>query len=169
MQRSSGSLVIRKATSADVQAITDIYNYYIEHSPSTFEEELLPVSTMTQRVEEVAKKYVWLIGEVGGEVIGYAYADQWKSRSAYRFTVETSVYLKKGLSGKGYGKQLYSELLQQVQELGYKCLIGGISLPNEASIRLHESLGFVKIGQFVKVGIKFGKWIDVGYWEKRFD
>lgn len=169
MQLVDGILTIRKAMPADVQAITDIYNYYIEHSPSTFEEEVLSVDVMEQRVEDVSKKYVWLVGEVGGEIVGYAYAGQWKTRSAYRYTVETSVYVKNGMFGHGYGKQLYSELLKQVEALGYKCLIGGISLPNDASIRLHESLGFVKIGQFVKVGIKFGKWIDVGYWEKRFD
>ncbi len=169
MQQGNGILKIRKATSDDVQAITDIYNYYIKNSPSTFEEEELSVNEMANRIQDVSEKYVWLIGVVDDEVVGYAYAAQWKTRSAYRLTVETSVYLKNGLSGNGYGKYLYTELLDQVEELGYKCLIGGISLPNEASIRLHESLGFVKIGQFIKVGIKFGKWIDVGYWEKRFD
>lgn len=169
MQQGNGILKIRKATSDDVQAITDIYNYYIKNSPSTFEEEELSVNEMANRIQDVSEKYVWLIGVVDDEVVGYAYAAQWKTRSAYRLTVETSVYLKNGLSGNGYGKYLYTGLLDQVEELGYKCLIGGISLPNEASIRLHESLGFVKIGQFIKVGIKFGKWIDVGYWEKRFD
>ena len=169
MNSPDGILKIRKATSSDVQAITDIYNYYIKHSPSTFEETELTAAEMADRVEIISDKYVWLVGEVLGEIIGYAYAGEWKSRSAYRLTVETSIYLRNGSEGNGYGKLLYAELLKQVEQLGYKCLIGGIALPNNASIRLHESLGFVKNGQFVKVGIKFGKWIDVGYWEKRFD
>lgn len=169
MQQGRGILVIRQAAASDAQAIADIYNYYIKHSPSTFEEALVSIDQMAQRVLEVSEKYVWLVGTVNNEVVGYAYAGQWKSRSAYRLTAETSVYLKNGEEGKGFGKLLYAELLKQTEQLGYKCLIGGISLPNEASVRLHESFGFVKIGQFVKVGIKFGKWIDVGYWELRFD
>jgi L-amino acid N-acyltransferase YncA len=167
---SSGTiLTIRKAENQDISAITSIYNYFIKNSTTTFEEELLSESDIQQRLETVCEKYIWLVGVVDDQVIGYAYSAQWKTRSAYRLTVETSIYLKPGSEGNGYGKSLYAELLSQTEALGYKCLIGGISLPNEASIRLHESLGFVKIGQFVKVGIKFGKWIDVGYWEKRFD
>ncbi len=168
--KSSGNIItIRKVENRDVSAITEIYNYYIKSSPSTFEETVLSEGEMAKRIEHISTNYVWLVGVVGNEVVGYAYASQWKSRSAYRLTVETSIYLKQGANGKGYGRTLYGELLYQVQQLGYKCLIGGISLPNESSIKLHESLGFVKIGQFVKVGIKFGKWIDVGYWEKRND
>jgi L-amino acid N-acyltransferase YncA len=162
-------LTIRKADFKDVKAITAIYNHYIEHSISTFEEQILSNRAVQKRLVGITNKYVWLVGEVEGKVIGYAYAGQWKTRSAYRLTVETSIYLKPGTEGKGYGKAIYSELLDQVEQLGYKCLIGGISLPNPSSIKLHESLGFVKIGQFVKVGIKFGEWIDVGYWEKRFE
>lgn len=159
-------MTIRKATLNDVPSITSIYNHYIKTSTSTFEEELLSVQDMEKRVRLISEKYVWLVAEYNGDIVGYAYAGQWKSRSAYRLTVETSIYLKDGEEGRGYGKTLYSELLNQVEALGYKSLIGGISLPNEPSIKLHESLGFEKIGQFKKVGVKFGKWIDVGYWEK---
>lgn len=162
-------LTIREVKQSDVSAITNIYNFYIETSPSTFEESILPEAEIAKRVKAVSEKYVWLVGVVEDEVIGYAYASQWKSRSAYRFTVETSIYLKQGAEGNGYGKALYGELLHQTEKMGYKCLIGGISLPNASSIKLHESLGFVKIGDFKKVGIKFGKWIDVGYWELRFE
>ena len=165
MASSGDILTIRKATLNDVPSITSIYNHYIKNATSTFEEELLSVQEMEERVISISEKYVWLVGEVSGDIIGYAYAGQWKSRSAYRLTVETSIYLKDGEEGRGYGKTLYSELLNQVETLGYKCLIGGISMPNEPSIRLHESLGFEKIGQFVKVGLKFGKWIVGGYWE----
>ena len=161
------NITIRHAEISDVPAITSIYNHYIQTSTSTFEETILSEKELAIRLKNISEKYVWLVGLVNNEVIGYAYAAQWKTRSAYRLTVETSIYLKHGTEGNGYGKALYQELLQQVEELGYKCLIGGISLPNDASIKLHESLGFVKIGQFVKVGLKFGKWIDVGYWERR--
>ena len=117
--KSSGNIItIRKVENRDVSAITEIYNYYIKSSPSTFEETVLSEGEMAKRIEHISTNYVWLVGVVGNEVIGYAYASQWKSRSAYRLTVETSIYLKQGANGKGYGRTLYGELLDQVQQLG---------------------------------------------------
>lgn len=158
--------MIRKATTEDAQIICDIYNYYVLNTIITFEEDTVDASTMAQRIAEVNKKYIWLVYEHEGEVVGYAYAGEWKSRCSYRFSVESSVYLKFGTDGKGIGSKLYEALLQALTQTDIHAVIGGISLPNDKSIALHEKFGFEKIAQFREVGFKFDKWIDVGYWEK---
>jgi len=104
----------------------------------------------------------------GNKTLGYAYASKWKSRCAYKYSVETTVYLRPEVKGQGIGSKLYKELLTQLKEKNIHAAIGGIALPNDASIALHEKLGFKKIGQFKEVGYKFDKWIDVGYWELIF-
>lgn len=157
--------MVRTATPADTQAICDIYNHFVLHSVVTFEEIPVTPAEMQQRITDVQAKYHWLVWEEGGAVIGYAYAGQWKVRAAYRHTVEASVYLLPGHTGKGIGKKLYGALTEQLREKNIHAVIGGVALPNDASIRLHESMGFRKIGQFMEVGWKFNRWVDVGYWE----
>lgn len=157
--------MIRSANNADTQAIADIYNYFVLNTVVTFEEEPVSNDEMAQRIWEVQKSYVWLLYELNGRVVGYAYAGKWKARSAYRHTVESSIYLDPSYTGKGIGKQLYEALIDALLTLDVHAVIGGAALPNEASVRLHESLGFKKIGQFEEVGLKFGKWVDVVYWE----
>ncbi|MFN8285387.1 MAG: arsinothricin resistance N-acetyltransferase ArsN1 family B [Chitinophagales bacterium] len=157
--------MIREATSKDVPAITEIYNYYIEHTVVTFEEERKTVEEMDERIKSVKEKYPWIVMEVEGEIVGYAYATEWKSRSAYRFTAESTVYLKNGLEQKGYGTLLYQALIELLKERKIHCVIAGIVPPNPASIRLHEKLGFQKVGIQKEVGYKFNKWEDVGYWQ----
>ena len=159
--------MIRKANSGDFEAIASIYNYYILHTHSTFETEAIDSLEMGSRITRVQQdfKLPWLVIEDAGTVVGYAYATQWKARQAYAKTTESSVYIEKNHFGKGYGKLVYQELMTQLESLGYHAIIGGISLPNEGSIRLHESLGFKKIGEFEEVGFKFERWINVGYWE----
>lgn len=163
--------MIREATSSDAQAIVDIYNHYIIHSHATFELEAITSQDMKGRLDKVIKfhKLPWLVMEVDQKIVGYAYSTEWKARKAYAKTTETSIYLHKDAHGKGYGKQLYTELLNVLKELGFHVLIGGVSLPNEASAKLHESLGFKKAAEFKEVGYKFDRWIDVGYWQLVFD
>ena len=158
--------MIRKATTADAQAICEIYNYYVLHTIITFEEEAVNVKEMEERIRVVILKYPWFVYEENGEVIGYAYCGEWKSRCAYRYSVESSIYLKNGISGRGIGSRLYEALFSALKNTDIHGVIGGISLPNEASIALHEKFGFHKIGQFKEVGFKFNYWIDVGYWER---
>lgn len=160
---------IRSVKVEDAKAILDIYNYYILNSPATFEEAELTLTEMHKRIVEISNSYPYLVLESESKVIAYAYATQWKSRSAYRFTCETSIYVSKDYLGKSYGYALYSKLIQELKGSPYKRLIAGISLPNPASIQLHEKLGFSYLGKFSKVGIKFGEWIDVGYWEYLLD
>ena len=102
----------------------------------------------------------------GGHITGYAYATKWKARSAYRFAVETTVYLADGLARQGLGSRLYEELFGLLKERQIHAAIGGIALPNDASVALHEKFGMRKVAHFEQVGFKFGKWVDVGYWER---
>ena len=107
----------------------------------------------------------YLVSEEDGEIIGYAYVSKFRERPAYEHSVETSIYLKNGCGGQGLGTKLYSELLSYASSQ-YHAIIGGIALPNEASIKLHEKCGFKKVAHFAEVGRKFGKWIDVGFWQR---
>jgi phosphinothricin acetyltransferase len=120
---------------------------------------------MAGRIADVSARLPRLVCEHDGAVAGYAYASPWKTRSAYRFAVETSIYLADGQVGRGMGRRLYGALLDELRGRGLFVAIGGISLPNAASVALHERLGFVKIGHFPAVGWKLGRWIDVGYWQ----
>lgn len=157
--------VIRPCEPRDAAAICKIYNYYIRDTVVTFEESEVDAAEMAARIATVTAQHPWLVREVGGVVVGYAYAASWKTRSAYRFAVETTVYLAAEHTGQGHGLALYQELLARLRATSVHCLIGGIALPNAASVGLHEKLGFRKIGQFSEVGWKFDRWIDVGYWE----
>lgn len=158
--------MIRDANSADAAAITRIYNPYILDTIITFEEQAITPSDMAARIQEVtAEALPWLIAEQDGVVVGYAYASKWKGRCAYRFSVETTVYLAPDYFGRGIGTGLYQSLLQQLKKRQLHAAIGGIALPNVASIALHEKLGFRKVAHFPEVGFKFNQWIDVGYWQ----
>ena len=157
--------MIRPVKSADVQAICDIYNYYIENTFITFEEQKVTAGQMQERIDNVRQKYDWFVYEKEGEVIGYCYATGWRARSAYRFSVETTVYLKNGYEGNGVGTALYRHLIEDLIRRDIHSFIGGISLPNDSSVALHEKMGFQKIAHFREVGQKFNKWIDVGYWQ----
>jgi phosphinothricin acetyltransferase len=157
--------VIRPAKSADVPRIAEIYNHHVRETVVTFEEQPVTDEEMTRRITETTAEYPWLVSEVDGTLAGYAYASSWKRRSAYRFAVESTIYLAPEFHGRGLGYELYRALIAEMRSHGLHCAIGGISLPNPASIALHEKLGFKPIGLFREVGWKFWKWVDVGYWE----
>lgn len=160
--------MIRPVTAEDVETIRSIYNYYIENTVITFEENALTLSEMQERVQTISSKFPYLVLEEDGEVVGYAYANTWRTRNAYRFSCETSIYLRHGLDGRGRGQRLYEALLCQLREQGFHLLVGGITLPNEKSVRLHEKLGFKKVGEFSEAGWKFDQWLDVGFWQLVF-
>jgi L-amino acid N-acyltransferase YncA len=158
--------MIRTAIASDAHALADIYNNYILETIVTFEEQPVSPTDIAERIAEVATVPLpWLVYEHEGAIVGYAYASKWKGRCAYRFSVETTVYLAPGSIGKGIGTALYQALLMHLKGLGLHVAIGGIALPNAASVALHEKLGFSKVAQFSEVGFKFGRWIDVGYWQ----
>ena len=158
--------MIRNVTQNDASQLTEIYNYYIKNTVITFEKSEINEQEMANRISEnLSENLPWIVFEEDSDLLGYAYASKWKSRCSYRFSVEVTVYLHNEIKGKGFGSQLYKELINQIKELKYHALIGGISLPNEASIKLHEKFGFKKVAHFKEVGYKFNKFIDVGYWE----
>ncbi len=162
-------MTIRSAASGDADAIARIYNYYVTDTVVTFEEQPVAELEMARRITDVqAAGLPWLVARTAGQTVGYAYATPWRTRSAYRFSVEATVYLAADRTGVGIGSRLYEELFAQLQAQGIHAAMGGIALPNEASVALHEKFGMRKVAHFSQVGWKFGRWVDVGYWQRTF-
>jgi len=162
--------MIRTVKTHDIGDICRIYNYYVENTSVTFEETSVSMKGMKERIDDVLKTSLpWLVLEEQGKVIGYGYGTKWKSRTAYKFSLESTIYLDREARGKGSGTALYSALIEEIRKKRIHAVIGGIALPNAASIALHEKLGFSKVAHFKEVGYKFNKWIDVGYWELLLD
>ena len=158
---------VRAAQSSDSDALAKIYNHYVARTVVTFEENPISDTEMEQRIDAVRSSSLpWLVAEKDGRAVGYAYASPWKTRSAYRFSAEVTVYVAQGFARCGIGTMLYSELFSILQRLDTHAVIGGIALPNDASVALHEKFGFEKVAHFQQVGFKFSQWIDVGYWER---
>lgn len=169
LHKLAAEMRVRPALPADAEEIARIYNNYILKSVISFEEQLVTPEVITNRLQDVwAASLPWLVGERSGSIIGYAYASRWKERYAYRYSVESSIYLDVNALGFGYGTQLYNALLSELRQRKVHTVIGGIALPNPASVRLHEKLGFQKVAHFKEVGFKFGQWVDVGYWQLTF-
>jgi phosphinothricin acetyltransferase len=161
------SVLVRPATAGDAEAIARIYSHYVLNSTISFEEEPVLPDAMSQRIQEVfSSSLPWLIAAHADRIVGYAFAGKWKGRCAYRYSAETSVYLDPEFIGRGIGTQLYQALLAALQDKSIHVVIGGVALPNPASVALHERLGFAKVAHFKEVGYKFGHWIDVGYWQR---
>jgi L-amino acid N-acyltransferase YncA len=157
---------LRAATPDDAAAIADIYAPFVTASAVSFETEPPDEAAMKARIEAGGGLYPWLVAEEDGRPLGYAYAARFRERPAYRFTVETSLYLRADAVGRGLGRQLYEPLLAILESQGFTQAIATITLPNEASVRLHERLGFERAGTYRQVGWKFGAWHDVGLWQR---
>lgn len=157
---------IRAARDDDAAAIASIYNHYVERTIVTFEERAVSTAEMAERVAGIAARYPYLVAESDGRVVGFAYANRWHERCSYRLSVETTIYVEPASTGAGRGTALYGRLLEALAQAGYHCAIGGIALPNAASVALHEKLGFTQVACFREVGRKFERWIDVGYWQR---
>ena len=158
---------IRPAVGSDAPAIAAIYAHYVLHSTVTFEEQPVDADEMARRIAGVeASGLPWLVLEVDGRIGAYAYATPWRPRSAYRFSVEVTVYVADDARGQGHGRALYIELFAQLKALGRHAVLAGITLPNDASIALHEAMGMTKVAHLPEVGFKFGRWLDVGYWHR---
>jgi len=159
-------MIIRQFKAGDEYAIRDIYNYYIENTIVTFEEEPLSAQQMRERIDSYMESYPWFVCVINDVVVGYSYASKFHQRSAYRHTAELTVYICKGFERRGIGRQLYEPLIRHLQTVECHVMLAAISLPNEGSVGLHEMLGFSKVAHFSQVGHKLGQWVDVGYWQK---
>jgi phosphinothricin acetyltransferase len=159
--------MIRTILDKDINVITEIYNYYVTETVVTFEDEIITSDIMLARVTKVKDSHLpWLVAEDEfGNVIGYAYATKWRERFAYRFSVEITAYLSPSYSGFGIGTKLYQELFTALKARSIHSVIGGITLPNPASIALHEKFEMKQVAHFNEVGFKFGQWLDTGYWQ----
>ena len=157
---------VRPAVQSDADAACRIYDHHVRETHVTFEESPVSVAEMARRIgETTASGFPWLVAEREGRVVGYAHASPWKSRCAYRHSVETTVYVAQDALGCGVGTALYRDLIDRLRVAGMHAVMGGIALPNEASVALHEKMGFRKVAHFHEVGFKLGRRIDVGYWQ----
>jgi phosphinothricin acetyltransferase len=153
---------VRPASADDLPAIQAIYAHHVLHGLASFEEEPPPLDEMRRRFADVSsRKLPWLAADFGGQVAGYGYCAPYRARSAYRFALEDSVYVRSGLEGKGIGTVLLAALIERSAALGYRQIVAVIGdSANAASINLHAAAGFLRVGTLRSVGFKFGRWVD---------
>jgi phosphinothricin acetyltransferase len=156
---------IRLAADADAPAFVDIYAPVVRETVISFELEPPDAAEFRTRMNNVLALAPWFVLEKDGRIAGYAYASPFRARPAYRWTMESTVYVHAGHRGRGIGTALYAALFDCLRIQGFRGVIGGITLPNPASVALHESFGMRYVGVFEKCGFKFGAWHGVGFWE----
>jgi len=161
-------MTVRPAAVQDLPAIQSIYAHHVLHGLASFEESPPPLEEMRRRFEDVvAQGLPYLAAEEKGEVLGYGYCTLYRTRSAYRYTLEDSIYVKQGSQGKGIGKALLAELIRRCEVLNYRQIVAVIGdSANAGSIKLHASLGFVRAGVLRSTGYKFGRWVDSVYMQR---
>lgn len=153
---------LRDTRPSDAEAVAAIYAPAVLTGTASFEEEPPTVAEMARRMADLTGRgFPWLVAEDGGHVVGYAYAGPFRARSAYRFTVEDSVYVAPEAQGRGVGRRLLEALIARCEALGFRQMIGGIGGATPASMALHAACGFHEVGRYEKVGFKFGRWLDV--------
>jgi L-amino acid N-acyltransferase YncA len=159
------SAAIRLAQPGDAAGIVALYGPYCERTAVSFETVAPGVDDMAARVAHVLRDLPWLVVEDQGRVAGYAYASRHHERAAYMWAVDTAVYVAPSYQRQGVGRALYATLLAVLRQLGYYRACAGVTLPNEGSIRLHESFGYTMVGTYRRIGCKFGRWHDVSWFE----
>lgn len=155
---------IRLAEDADVEAMLAIYTPFVRDNAVSFEYDVPSLDVFRERIRATLEAMPWLVCDVDGDVAGYAYASRFRSRIAYQWTVETTVYIDSAYRRCGIARALYTSLFECLRVQGYANAVAVISLPNPASVAFHEALGFVRAGIIPAAGFKHGRWVDVGYW-----
>jgi phosphinothricin acetyltransferase len=159
-------MLIRHADpNRDARACTAIYAPFVRNTPVSFEEQQPNEAEIARRITAVSQGYPWLVAEVAEEVVGYAYACAHRERAAYRWAADVAVYVGEGRRGQGVGRALYGELMPLLSRQGLRIACAGITLPNDASVALHERFGFELVGVYRRIGWKTGAWRDVGWWQ----
>ena len=162
-------MIIRPVQLADAAAIRAIYQPYVTETAITFEVDVPTVPEFERRITKTLAQYPYLAAEVGGKVLGYAYASSYYARAAYDWTTELSIYVAKEARGQGLGSALYTALEEELQARGYLRFLACIALPNEASIAMHEKRGYVQVAHFPRIGYKFDQWHDIVWMQKTID
>lgn len=157
--------MIRQMEFHDAEAVAAIYNEYVENSVATFDTEPVDEGDMGLWIFDIASSFPCFVYEEDDEILGYCYAQPWNERDAYRYTLETTVYVARGREGKGIGEALMRKLIEECRRDGYHALIACITEGNAASDALHVKLGFKRVAHFKEVGLKFERWLDVADYE----
>lgn len=168
------SITIRMASPADAPAMLEIYAPYVRHTAITFEYDVPSIGEFSQRMESTLGFYPWLAAEENGRIIGYAYAGPFKARRAYKWAVETSIYVARDCRGRGVGRMLHNALEEILHRQGILNMCACIAVPHDredetltlGSVRFHEALGYRMVGRFDRCGCKFGRWYDMAWMEK---
>ena len=162
-------MIIRSAQLADAKAIQAIYQPYVTETAITFEVDVPTVQEFERRITKTLTQFPYLVAEVDGKVVGYAYASTYYARAAYDWTTELSIYVAKESRGQEIGSALYDALEEELKARGYLRFLACIALPNVASIAMHEKRGYVQVAHFPKVGYKFEQWHDIIWMQKTID
>ena len=159
-------MIIRNVLNSDIPQVVEILNHYVRNDSCTFQIDPYSVAEISEKIAEITKVYPYIVMEEDNEVISFAYASRWREKQAYDKSAETTIYLNPQQKHRGLGKILYQELIEQLRQKNFRLLVACLTLPNPSSVRLHESLGFEKAGEFRDAGYKFNRWCDVGFWQK---
>ena len=161
--------MIRPFESKDIEELLEMYNYFVLHSTATFDIEPLALETFAEKLIRIDNDFPFIVFEEEGEILGYAYGSKFRPKPAYNTTVESTVYVKHDTQRKKIGSLLYEELIEQLKAANFHTVLGVLTLPNDASVRLHEKFGFKQVAYLKQVGYKFDTWLDVGFWQLNLD
>lgn len=156
-------MIVRAGTAQDAAACAEIYAPHVVEGHASFEEVAPDAGEMARRI---AAAHAWLVADDGGDVAGFAYGTPHMERAGYRWTVNTSIYVGGRHQGRGVGRSLYADLFELLEGMGFHMACAGVTLPNPASVAIHEAFGFVPVGVYRRIGFKFGQWHDVGWWQR---
>lgn len=157
--------MIRPVKIDDAQELLEIYNYYVINTTANFDIEPLSLEAFTKKLNHIIPNYPYIVYEENNEILGYAYGSRFRPRPAYDFVAESTVYVKHTAHGKQIGTKLYEELIRLLKKTDLHSVLGVLTIPNDASIKLHEKLGFEQVANLKEVGMKFGEWQNIGIWQ----
>lgn len=164
--RPDSGWIVRDAIPVDdAAACLDIYAPFVRDTFVSFEERVPTLEDFAERIRAATATHAWLVLELAGQVVGYAYASAHRSRAAYRWAADVTVYIGPSYRRAGAGRRLYTELLERLRRQRFEVACAGITLPNDASVGLHRAMGFEPVGVYKRIGWKMGDWRDVGWWQ----